>query len=364
MRGDGRVFKRKGSEVFWIAYYHRGKEIRESSGTTDPEKARRFLRHRLREIGADQLGLRRFVGPAQDRVTFDVMAEDYLKDYEINRRRSRFAAEARVAHLKGFFGEWRAVAITTDAIRRYVAQRQGEKAANGTINRELVALGRMFRLAMQAGKLVAAPHIPKLEEASPRQGFFEHPEYLAIRSHLPADYADALDFGYHSGWRRGEILSLEWRDVDRAGGVIRLRPEVSKTKDGRLLVLSAPLAAVVERRWQARALGCPFIFHVAGRRIGDWRKTWLKAAEAAKLPGKLFHDLRRTVARNLVRAGVPERVAMTVTGHKTRSIFDRYNIVTESDQRQAAARLAEYVGTQAAAPAVVPLQKAAKADSR
>src|SRR5207253_771078 len=149
---------------------------------------------------------------------------------------------------------------------------------------------------------------------------------------------DTLDFGYHSGWRRGEILTLEWRDVDRAAGIIRLRPELSKNAEGRVLALSAPLRNLIERRWDTRALGCPFVFHKDGHRIGDWRKTWKRACQAARLPGKLFHDLRRTVVRNLVRSGVPERVVMSVTGHKTRSVFDRYNIVSESDLRQATDR--------------------------
>jgi integrase len=66
----------------------------------------------------------------------------------------------------------------------------------------------------------------------------EHADYLAIRQHLPADHQDILHFAYLTGWRRGEVLGLEWRDVDRAGGVIRLRPEMSKTREGRVLVLS------------------------------------------------------------------------------------------------------------------------------
>ena len=105
-----------------------------------------------------------------------------------------------------------------------------------------------------------------------------------------------------------------------------------------------------------RPLDTPLVFHHdGGQPIGNWRKTWWRACEAARLPGKLFHDLRRTVARNLVRSGTPERVAMAVTGRKTWSIFDRYNIVSEADLKRATARLAEYVTAQPTTPTVLPL---------
>jgi len=172
----------------------------------------------------------------------------------------------------------------------------------------------------------------------------EHADYLAIRRHLPGDHQDILDFAYLTGWRRGEVLGLEWRDVDRAGGVIRLRPEMSKTREGRVLVLSAPLHEVIERRWRGRAVGVPLVFHRDGRSLDHFKDVWRRACKAAGMPRKLFHDLRRTAVRNMVRAGIPERVAMQVSGHKTRSIFDRYNIVSETDLRQAADRLAAYVG--------------------
>jgi integrase len=110
----------------------------------------------------------------------------------------------------------------------------------------------------------------------------------------------------------------------RRSSVVRLDPERSKTKTGQLLPLSPPLRAVLSRRLLARRLDTPLVFHHAGRRpVSDWRKAWKRACRPAGLPGELFHDLRRTVVRNLVRSGVSERVAMTLTGRKTRSIFDR-----------------------------------------
>jgi integrase len=281
----------------------------------------------------------------EERVTFDQLAAEYIGEHTLKNvppPRLQWST-ARVAHLKAFFGGMRAVEITTTAMREYAKVRRAEDAEPGTVNRDFGVLSRMFTLALQAGRLSRRPFIPRLPENPPRQGFMEHADYRAIREHLSAHFQDVLDFGYLSGWRRGEIFTLEWRDVDRDGAVIRLRPEVSKTREGRVLVLSGPLRDVIERRWTHRALGCPLVFHEGARHLDGFKNAWDRACKAAERPGKLFHDLRRTAIRNMVRAGVPERVAMQVSGHKTRSIFDRYNIVNESDLRQAAERLATYV---------------------
>ncbi len=367
MRGTGRTFKRPNTAAVWIAYCHNGREIRESSHSADPKVAEKLLKQRLAEIGADRMGARAFVGPAGERVTFEDLAAAYLEDYQVRGLRSRDTAASRVAHLRRTFGLDRAVDITSTRLRHYQAARLAEGAEAGTINRELAALHRMFQLAVTAGVFMLTPRqtFPaRLEENPPRQGFFEHPEYLAIRAHLPPDYQDVLDFAYYTGWRRQEIVRLAWREVDLSGGVIRLDPERSKTRTGRLLPLSPPLRGVLARRAGVRRLEMPLVFHAAGAPIGDWRKTWGRACRLAGLPGKTLHDCRRTAARNLVRAGVPERIAMAMLGHKTRSIFDRYNIVSEADLHQAAGRLAEYVSAQPSAPVVIPLARAAEASAR
>jgi integrase len=284
--------------------------------------------------------------PEEERFTFESMAADYIRDRELRgvpASAIRWSRQ-RVANLSTVLAGLRAVDITTPRMREYAEGRRALKAAPGTINRDLGALSRMFTLAMQAGRLSRRPYIPRLPEALPRTGFMEHSDYLAIRVHLPAEDQDVLDWGYYSGWRRGEVLGLEWSDVDRPAGVVRLRAEKCKTREGRVLVLSKPLKDVTERRLRARMLGCALVFHREGRSLDHFKDTWRRGCKAAGLPGKLFHDLRRTAVRNMVRAGIPERVAMQVSGHKTRSVFDRYNIVSETDLRQAADRLAAYVG--------------------
>ena len=236
------------------------------------------------------------------------------------------------------------------AIRDYQRARRTAGAAAATVNRETSALSRMFQLAVRSRQLPECPVFPeRLEENGPRQGFFEHAEYAAVRQQLPAPYQDVLDFAYYSGWRKREILDLRWDEVDEAGEVVRLSPHRSKTRVGRVLPISPPIAAVLARRRTTRRAGDMRVFHRDDVTVRAWRTAWPAACRQAGVPGRLLHDCRRTTARNLVRAGVPERVAMQWTGHKTRAVFDRYNIVQEAELHEAGTRLLAYLATQPAA---------------
>jgi integrase len=284
------------------------------------------------------------------------MAVDLVADYETNQKRSIAGVKLSVAHLNEFFGFDKALDIATDRIRTYIARRQGEGSSNASINRELSALKRMFTLAVQARKLSTRPYIPMLEENNARQGFLDHAGFLSLRKAIPAYLKDPLTFLYHSGWRVSEMRALEWRDVDLTGKVVRLRPEISKNKDGRLLPLEGELIILFVRAKDQRQLNCPYVFHADGQKIGDFKKAWKTACNKAGLKGTLVHDLRRTAVRNMVRAGVRERVAMTLTGHKTRSIFDRYNIVSEADLHQASKQIQSHLEEQPKTSVIVPLR--------
>ena len=142
--------------------------------------------------------------------TMGDLSDAYLQDYQVRQFRSHSTARGRTAHLTAFFGRAaRAAALTTHQIRQYQLARRAAGAATGTINRETSALHRMATLAVHWGWLDTVPGFPdRLRENPRRQGFFEHPEYLAVRAHLPAPWQDILDLAYYSGWRKQEILGL------------------------------------------------------------------------------------------------------------------------------------------------------------
>ncbi len=217
--------------------------------------------------------------------------------------------------------------------------------ANGTINRELSALKRMFRLASQQMPplVISTPHISHLQENNVRQGFFTEDEYKLLRAALPDHVKILLIIGYWTGMRAGEIVMLRWEQIDLERGLLRLEPGTTKNNQGRLVPLVKEVVEVLWQ-WKQRVLHryptCPWVCHFRGERLVRVpKKVWQQTCERVGLTGKLFHDLRRTAVRNMVRAGISERVAMTISGHKTRSVFDRYDIVSEKDLFRAAKSL-------------------------
>jgi len=194
-----------------------------------------------------------------------------------------------------------------------------------------------------------------LAEINARQGFVEHAEFVAIRDHLPDHLRDAVSFLYLTGWRVSEMQSLEWRDI--RDDAVRLRPENSKNSQSREIpfALFPELRDIIYRAREQRRLDCRSVFHRDGNPIRDFRSSWTNACEKAGLSKVLVHDLRRTAVRNLVRAGVPEAIAMTITGHRSRSVFERYNIVSQSDKLSAVQKLASYLDAQTTTPTVVSL---------
>jgi integrase len=177
-------------------------------------------------------------------------------------------------------------------------------------NRELAAVQRAFALAIEQERLSVAPRVKLLAENNARQGFVTVTQFEVVGK-LPDYLRDMARFRYLTGWRRGEVVSLEWSDVERAGQRIILRRERSKSVS-RTVPFVGEVAAIIGWRWEARDIS-RYVFHHNGRAIQDFRGAWGTWCKAAGIPALLFHDLRRSGVRNRVTAGVDQSVAMPIT---------------------------------------------------
>jgi len=342
----GSIYKR--GKVFWIQYYRNGKPYRETTKSKKEADAKRLLKKREGEISEGKLP-----GIYFDRVRFDELAEDFLRDYRINQRKSLDRAERSIKQLNNYFEGYRVPDITSPKIEAYIESRLEEGAANATINRELSALKRMLNIGARQTppRVDRVPFISMLKENNIRKGFFEHAEFVALRDELPYYLKGFVTFGYKTGWRVSEITDLTWNQVDLDNGIVRLEVGETKNDDARTVYLDDELREIFCRQWELRKKSrklTPYIFPNIDRtgQIKDFRGSWKKACEDAKISKKLFHDFRRTAVRNMVRAGIPEGVAMKISGHKTRSVFERYNIVNDADLKLAAQKQAVYLQTQ------------------
>jgi integrase len=288
-----------------------------------------------------QAGL--FEEPSPNKHSATDLWELIRTDYRLNQRKSIKRLEASLKHLDSYFGGMKVSQINTKTINAYTIWRLEKGAGSGTVNRELTALKRALNLAKIEGYIKSIPYVKMLKEPAPRQGFLEHDQYLAILNNLPFYLKPLFMLAYITGMRRGELLSLTWDMVNMKEHSIHLRADLTKTGESRTIFLPPEGTYALKLAMKNRVLGCDFVFNRRGKPIGSFYKSWRRACDAAGCPGILFHDCRRTAIRNLVRAGVPERVAMEISGHRTRAVFDRYNITSERDLKEAAIKLGDYL---------------------
>jgi integrase len=326
----------------------------ESSHSESEAAAKRLLAQRLGQIAAGQ-----FAGVAPEKVRISDLAELVIRDYECAKKRSISDVRERTKlHIDPLLGNIRASQFSQAHVRKYVSKRRQEGAADASINRELAVIRRGFTLAMQNEPplVLRIPHIARLEEDNARAGFVEHSQYVALREKLPAHLKCLLVVGYHVGCRIGELRKVRWDQVDLSAKEIRLSKAQTKGKKPRTLPIYGDMREWMQFQKEDRDLnwpGCPLVFHYHGRPIGSHIKGWTKACKDAGLAGLLFHDLRRSAVRNMERAGIPRKIAMEISGHRTEAVYRRYDIVSPQDLRMAAAKMDAYLSRfQAEQPAV------------
>ncbi|MFL6314742.1 MAG: tyrosine-type recombinase/integrase [Terriglobales bacterium] len=345
-RGTGSVYKPERSQFFWIAFYQNGRLIRESTKTDVKTKAQSILTKRLQEVNSGNFS------PDADKITVAEIYQHVLSDYEKRNRPSLATLKGRwhtdhSGHnrkgtrttLKEFFGHLRCNQVTYSLLERFQLQRLSEGAAAGSINRELNILKVAWKYAMKAGELKTKPVFPTGLKENVRQGFITDDNYVAFVDACTETgglwLRTAFEIAFTLGWRKREIINLRVRNVDLSDRTLRLNPDDTKTDKGRTAPMTEVIFQLVSQCCEGKGQDDFVLTRSNGEPIRCFRDSWLTVCRKVGKDGTLFHDMRRSAVSNLVKKGVARKVAMSISGHQTESIFNRYAIVETTDQAEA-----------------------------
>jgi integrase len=350
----------KGSKFWHIYYYCNGRQIRESSKSESKMAAERLLHRRFNEMG---LGFQR--GRASENLKYEEIRQSLLDEYSISKHRSLITLAdgtetvSGLSHLDEFFAGRRVESITTDVLRAFIRKRKewgrySHPVRNSTINRNLALLRHMMNLARRDGKIQFIPHFTMLEEKPPRKGFLGHEEFKKLRDELPERLRPIVMLLYNTGCSLGEAKGIHWRQVDLDALEIRIERERQIENRPRIIPLDglAELVAELKRRQDPSEYGFDRVFCVTNLRK-MWRRACIRLGlgRIESLPnrreiyrGLLVQDLRRSAVRNMIDAGVAEKVAMEISGYKRREALDPYNVVSTKEVHEAMREVREKAG--------------------
>ena len=336
---QGRVRK---TSTFYLKYYARGKAIELSSGTSDYDEALAMLRKKMAVCDHPELS------EHPERVRISQLLDLVIADYRFRQRKTTYDTELRIdAHLGPFFGQMKAQALGSAAQRQYIEHRRRQKAEPATINKELSWLRRALKLGArhEPPLVLRVPHFEMLPVDNAREGILDHEQYRAVRDALPRYARIALVVSYHTGCRKGEIRAIRKDKIDLKARRIHLPGRTTKNGKPRYLPIYGDMDAELDMALSSCEGACPLLIQHEGKPLFDFEKAWSTACELAGVPDALFHDLRRTALTNMIEAGLSEKEAMEISGHKTRAVFDRYHIVSERRMMENAEKLEAHLKT-------------------
>lgn len=342
---SGSIRERKGR--FYIRWYDADGQRQEEAAGTDERAANRLLRQRIGEVAAG--GARR--AKARADVTVGEVLDLYLAEQRRRERANYRICKYKVdSILRPAIGWMKAAGFAWKNAWAYVEERRAAGRADSTINRELSLIRAAFKLAASPvhGLVAIAPVIPGLEEPdNVRTGFLRPEQYERMRAALPEYLRPLFCVAYYTGLRRSTLLGLRLDQVDLAEGVIWIsRKQVKNRKAQTVPILAGEMRGYCE---MAVAAHQRYLFEHEGRQIRSFKAAWKAARVEAGLPDLLFHDLRRTAVRDWIAAGINEALALSISGHKTPSMLQRYNIIDAANSVRAGALREEFERQKAAA---------------
>jgi integrase len=348
-RGEGGLIKIRGCRFWYAQFYRQGRQTRVSTRTEVKEEAKKTLRKlmgdaergitletELRKVRYGHLRVALIQNYVErGNKSLQTMADGSETIWGLKALDDFFEFKPAKPGHEGNLGH-PVTRITTDAARKFASERLEAGLSNGTVNGSLRLLRRMLTIALEDGKIHAVPKIRLLKDGAARKGFLAKENFDTLLSFLPINLKPLITFLYYCGVRLGEATQIRWSQVDLKAALIRLEEDQTQNSEARTIPLPDVLVKMLER---AKPKTGPVFDRT------NLRKAWHKACVAAKLgtlvevegkadpsyTGLIIHDLRRSAIKNLMKAGVNEKVAMKISGHKTRNVFDRYHIVDTED---------------------------------
>jgi integrase len=378
MKGTGGVYRR--GTLGWCHFSSEGRVFRKSTGVpvgNDEKlsklKAEKFLLKQIGKRGAAENGGKRLQTAKEEKITINQLLNDYTKafctDRKGNRREVSSSMLAQIRHVREFCGNWLAKDLGPEQIANFKTDRLAAGLAPASVNRCLQHLGRAFRIGAEFAKVTHVPVIKLYVEDNVRKGKLSRAQMEQIASCLPAHLADAVRFAFETGTRRSELFGLRWTFVDDSANVIRVPAALCKNDEDRVIAITPAIQSILARRRAAKIPNSDLIFTKTGKLIRDPRKQWQRAAvinglgvfhcryctgvkldlknhcpqcgenwgaAGHKTPlyrGVLLHDLRRSMAFELIAAGVSIEGAMKTIGHRTPEMTKRYAVFSEVQSR-------------------------------
>lgn len=358
-KGEGSLIKRKGCRFWYASFYDAaGRQVRVSTQKKVKQEALAVLR---RLMGDTERGL-----PAPNTKLFygDIRAGLLANYVERGNKSLHVLADGSetivgLRQLDAYCGFVAAqpdkpgnpgipvARITTDMCREFARKRTAEGAGPAMVNRSLQCLRRMLHIAHEDGKLQTVPKIRLLKEPPARKGFVEMEKFNELVRALPSHLRPLITFLYYCAVRVGEALQVDWSQVNLERRLIVLHEEQTKNSEPRVIPLPSVLVNMLSERepkagpvFDGMNLRTEWARACAAVGLGIMAEQESEAGwKWSKYTGLKVHDLRRSAIRNLRLVGIPETVAMKISGHQTRAVFDRYNIVSTDDVSEAMRRL-------------------------
>lgn len=298
------------------------------------EKAKKILAQHMQAIVEHK-----FLDVEKPRITFNEAAEGFLA-YSRSRKKTFRRDGEMIATLGKFFDNRPLESLTLDLVEEYVTFRRKQRPTlmGSSLNREIATLKAIINRAIRNGQLEKNPiAFFKFFKETPRNRTLTPDEYKRLLENCSKRTKIFVQLAYVTAMRKGEIIGLRWDQVDFQHKVIVLEATDTKTLEKREVPLDEALIEML--RQVPRTLGCPYVFTFKGKHIGDIKTNFNSACRRAGLKGFHFHDLRHCAITNMRKAGVPDNVIMSISGHKTTSMFRRYDAVDRVDRHKALERL-------------------------